>query len=89
MKNRNTSVLSNHSKTVLNNFNSWISTHFKGLSAFTLVQLLKMETPFPHAIIEDDVYVDLFNFFCGKDTTENTRNKFEAYVDFVACVTWL
>ena len=82
--------MKNHSKHIRNNFNNWISKNFKGLSAFTLVQLLKQElSAFPRTYIEDSVYVDLFNLFTGKDTSDDTQNVFNICVDIVASVEWL
>lgn len=88
-KNRQNRQVHNIPKKIRNGFNNWISDNFKGLSAFTLVQLLKSETSMPHSYIEDMVYVDLFNLFVKKDTTEDTQNKFNACKDLVSCVSWL
>ena len=76
-------------KKIRNGFDNWIGRHFKGLSAFTLSQLLKMETNMAHAYIEDIVYVDLFNMFLKKDTCQETKCKFDYCKYVVECANWL
>ena len=82
-------VVPNTSREIRNTFDSWIAKNFKGLSSFTLVQLFKMETSISDAEIENTVYVDLFNYFTGKDKSGETRDKFEACKYFVECIDWL
>lgn len=89
MKQKTVSPVPNTSRIIRNSFDSWISKNFKGLSALTLVQLLKIETSMSDAEIENLVYVDLFNYFTGKDRTGEATDKFDACQYFVECVDWL
>lgn len=79
----------NTSREIRKGFDNWISENFKGLSAFTLVQLFKMETKMSDAEIENVIYVDLYNLYAGKDKTQLTKDKFDACKYFVECVDWL
>lgn len=81
--------MKNIPKKTRNGFDNWVGKHFKGLSAFTLVQLLKMETTMVHVYIEDMVYVNFFNKFIGKDTSQETQNAFDFCKNLAESVSWL
>ena len=78
----------NTPKKIRKEFDNWVSKNFKGLSAYTLTQLLKSETILSHEYIDEMVYVDLFNMFIGK-TNDETQNKFDACTYWVSCISWL
>lgn len=69
-------------------FNAWIKRNFKGLSAHTLAQFLRMEG-YIHPYVDDLVYVTLFNYATKKDASEDAVNAFIWTRDLVANCEWL
>ena len=69
-------------------FNNWIKRNFKGLSAHTLAQFLRLGG-YIHPYVDELVYVRLFNLATGKDTSEDTRNEFAWLQQLVNECAWL
>jgi len=76
-------------------FNEWISLTFKGLSAHTLIQFIKMNVDNIYMYwfhydeeIDNFVYVNLFHVFI-KTASENELKEFECLIDAVNNCAWL
>lgn len=69
-------------------FNAWVSRNFKGLSAHTLAEFLRLEGFFAE-YADNMVYVTLFNYATKNDTSDEAFNAFECVRELVEACEWL
>lgn len=70
-------------------FNAWISRNFKGLSAYTLYQLLVKFAGFSAEYADELVFVRLYDYFTNKDRGDNNTQLFYACKEIVASYDWI
>lgn len=69
-------------------FEKWIAKNFKGLSAYTLGQFLRIEEGFCTEYIDEMIYVELYKVFT-KQATDKESNNFEYIKWAVENCAWL
>ena len=70
-------------------FNAWIASNFKGLSALTLGQFIRMEYPgISENEVQNMIYVDLYQVFTKK-CTDKERKIYAICKDIVESCAWL
>lgn len=69
-------------------FHAWIKKEFAGLSPATLFQFAVINGFTDISVIDNDVFVFIYQYFCGKREPQNVQT-YKFYKDMVTSCTWL